>query len=312
MNLLTFDHLLSLLAPYANKETLSLHDASNIQLIITEAVTDYYVDFPMLKFLSRFLTQQAYEEIIEERNIEHLCGYIICNSSPKQQVRRRLSAPNGTITDIQSVTKFQIYNRKPSIILPNTYLSQYCCKDHYQASIFYRNQISNEALFSRKDILSAQPFPKNYPSTWYENGITCLEEVLAKHKEVKEQGKTLRDVISMLNGLRVGDEDNSKETNELVQLLNDFEIVEKDGGLVGDEEENDVRVSKSTNSLFLEEDDIDDDDDHEDDETEGDRFGSSNRTTAATSTSSSSSTQDKSRSIEGYITTDKYFGGYVV
>ena len=120
------------------------------------------------------------------------------------------------------------------MILPNTYLSQYCCKEHYQASLFYRNQLSQEAVFARKDILNVSPFPADYPSTWYENGITCLEEVLAKHKELKEQGKSLSEVISMMNGLSVVDESRNNETNELIKLIEDFEIVEKEGGLEGD------------------------------------------------------------------------------
>lgn len=278
MQPLTLEHLLSVLSPFANHgDNLSPQDASLIQLYITELLTDYYVDLPILKFLSRFLTPQAYEEIIEERNIEHLCGYITCNNTPKQQVRRR-SSNNGRPGDdiMQPITKYQIYNRKPSIILPNTYLSQYCCKEHYQSSIFYRNQISSEALFARKDILTIPPFPSSRPSTWYENGITCLEEVLAKHRELKDQGKSLKDIVSMMSGLNVDDTDGAtKDTSELIQLLNDFEIVEKEGGINGDDYDKDEKSGEVI----------------EDDET---------------------SAQDKSRGIDGYITTDKYFGGYVV
>ncbi|PVH17419.1 uncharacterized protein CXQ87_000304 [Candidozyma duobushaemuli] len=114
------------------------------------------------------------------------------------------------------------------MILPNTYLSQYCCKDHYQASMFYRNQLSEEAVFSRKDITVVPPFA-TIDGQWYENNITCLEEVLAKHRELKEQGKTLTDVIAMMSGLSVAD-GNDKETSELAKLIEDFDIVEHEGG----------------------------------------------------------------------------------
>lgn len=226
------------LKPFSDKELASPAEASRILLIIAELLIDHTVDLDLLKFLSRFLTQQTYDEIIEEKNIEHQCGYPLCNNSPKQQVRRLSSNSNGTTSaglgESSTSTKFQIYNRKPSMILPNTYLSQYCCKEHYQASLFYRNQLSQEAIFARKDILRISPFPSDYGTTWYENGITCLEEVLAKHKELKKQGKSLSEVISMMNGLSVADESRSNETNELIKLIEDFEIVEKEGGLEGD------------------------------------------------------------------------------
>lgn len=148
--------------PYANKELLTPAEALQLSLLITELLVDDYVDYSLLKFLSRFLTQQSYDEIIEERNIEHECGYPLCNNQPKLLVRRLSLNSNGTTTalmsDVGASTKYQIYNRKPSIILPNTYKSQYCCKDHYQASIFYRNQLSNEAIFARKDIMVIPPF----------------------------------------------------------------------------------------------------------------------------------------------------------
>ncbi|CAK7891789.1 hypothetical protein CAAN1_01S07118 [[Candida] anglica] len=277
MILLTIDALLSLLAPHANKENLSPTDASNVQLLITELLTDHHVDLPLLKFLSRFLTPQAYDEIVEERNIEHLCGYIVCDSSPRQPARRFSAGTHTSVTvpggssdgsGASSGSTFQIYNRKPSIILPNTYRSQYCCKEHYQASLFYSNQLSHEAVFARKHILSARPFPDNYPATWYENGITCLEEVLAKHRELRDQGKSLGDIISMMNGLSVVDTAASTgETRDLVQLLQDFDIVEKEGGIQGEEEDSEEQPE---------------------------------------------SAQESARGIDGYVTTDRCYGGYVV
>lgn len=248
--MLSVDTFLPYLAPFAHADILTPGDASRLLLVITEAVLDHTVDLPLLKFLSRFLTHQTYDDIVEERNIEHQCGYMTCNQSPVHKTRRRSLAGD---------PKFQIYNRKPSIILPNTFLSQYCCKDHYQASLFYRNQLSSEALFARKDIMTVPPFPVGAAS-WYENKIACLEEVLAKHKELRAEGKTLGDVIAMMSGLLVSDD---PETGELIRMIEDFEIVEKEGGVAGDA-----------------------DDEGAEDEDAG--------------------------AIEGYITTSKSFGGYVV
>ncbi|CUM64303.1 uncharacterized protein PRCAT00001903001 [Priceomyces carsonii] len=261
MNLLSLNDFLALIESFPKRDLLSPQEASKLLLIITELLVDHNVEPALLKFLSRFLTQQSYDDIVEERNIEHECGYILCNNAPQQRVRRLSANGNGTISaslnDPTASTKFQIYNRKPSMILPNTYLSQYCCKEHYQASLFYRNQLSSEAMFARKDILIASPFPPNYPSTWYENGITCLEEVLAKHAELKGQGKTLSDVITMMNGLSMADGHPSDETNDLIKLVEDFQIIERDGDTNDDDNElNDYdnydknKLSKSTDDYL--------------------------------------------------------------
>lgn len=256
MELITLESFVQRLHPFAAEDFVNPQDTSRLHLWLTELLVDHYVQFPLLKFLSRFLTQLALDDIIEERNVEHSCGYILCDKAPKQQVRRM----SNCTTPVD--TKFQISNRKPSMILPNTYLSQYCCKEHYQALIFYRNQISNEALFARKDILTAPPFPEEYPSNWYEKGITCLEEVIQAHK--REKGKTILEVITMMNGLSVDDEAPSQETNQLIKLIQDFEIVE-----------NETRY------------------DVEEEEEEEDR-------------------EVLAQNVEGYVTTNRHFGGYVV
>lgn len=254
VDILTLDAFLGQLAPYANKDMLTPAEASLLQLKIAELVLDHTIEIPLLKFLCRFLTQQSYDELVEERNIEHQCGYPVCNKSPKHQVRRLSHLGTGSM---ELATRYQIWNRKPSMILPNTYLSQYCCKEHYQASLFYRNQLSQEAVFARKEILMVPPFP-TVVGAWYENNVTSLEEVLAKHRELKEQGKSIGEVIAMMNGLSVAEGD--KDTAELVKLIEDFDIVEKEGGL----------------------DSIDTDYDKE------------------------------TASVDGYITTNRSFGGYVV
>lgn len=272
---LTIDAFLVHLAPYANKDMISPFEASSIQLKIAELVLDHTVDISLMKFLSRFLTQLSYDELVEERNIEHQCGYLLCDKSPRHQVRRMSHLGNGS-HKLETSTRFQIYNRKPSMILPNTYLSQYCCKDHYQALLFYRNQLSQEAVFSRKDITVLPPFP-NVSGSWYENNITCLEEVLARHRELKEHGKSLADVIAMMNGLSVAD-GNDPETNELVKMINDFEIVEHD--------------TTKRNPNYDIENALDDDDD--------DDISPLKKGDVA------------ARGVDGYITTGRSFGGYSI
>lgn len=258
MKNLDVETFLGYITPLGNKESLTPGEGLLLQLKIAELVLDNTIDVPLLKFLSRFLTQQSYDELVEERNIEHQCGYPLCGKSPKHQVRR---PSHGGV--LETATRYQIWNRKPSMILPNTYLLQYCCKEHYQASLFYRNQLSQEAVIARKNILVVPPFSP-VAGVWYENNITCLEEVLARHRELKQHGKSLSDVIAMMNGLLVTDGDSS-EVSDLMKLIHEFDIIEHD------------------NSNH--EDDLDD--------VEYDN-------------------ETASRGVDGYITTGRSFGGYVV
>ncbi|KAI3402914.2 hypothetical protein KGF56_004375 [Candida oxycetoniae] len=284
MQLLTLETFLPLLEPFANRELLTPAESLQVTLLVTELLVDDYVDFRLLKFLSRFFTQQSYDDVIEERNIEHECGYVMCNNQPKSLVRRLSLNSNGTtiahISDSGASTKYQIYNRKPSIILPNTYLSQYCCKEHYQASVFYRNQLSKEALFARKDITVVPPYAGD--QNFYENSITLLEEVIAKHKELKQEGKSMAEVIAMMNGLSVCEHEMNEDTIKLIKMIEDFDIVEREA----------VSEHGVKDKLF--EADNDNDDDDGDDEKED------------------SKRLSHSRNIEGYVTTNKSFGGYVV
>lgn len=270
--MLTIDTFLKFLKPFWGKEpTIPTEVASQVQLIIAELLVDNTTDLQLLKFLSRFLTQQAYDEIVEEKNIEHQCGYPPCNNSPKQHVRRLSTGGDSSKSEVVSSIKYQIYNRKPSMILPNTYLSQYCCKDHYRASLFYRNQLSLESIFARKDIFTADPFPSDHPSYWYENGTKCLEDVLKIHKDLKGQGKSLADVISMMSGLSMEENSITQETKDLIKLIEEFEIVEKEGILENDDYGTEERLEEELKVC-----------------------------------------NNTSNAIEGYITTDKQFGGYMV
>lgn len=54
-----------------------------------------------------------------------------------------------------------------------------------------------------------------------------LEEVIAKHKELKQEGKTMAEVVAMMNGLSMSGDEMNEDTNQLIKLIEDFEIVEK-------------------------------------------------------------------------------------
>lgn len=235
MESLTIDRVTQYLLPFANKEILTPGEATRLCLILTELLVEHTVDVPLMKFLSRFFTQEIYEDIIEERNIEHLCGYLLCDQKPRGKLGLfKFDGKNIVVDDPRRFNQYERDVYKKKLLWPRIYISSFCNRDHYRASLFYRNQLSDEAIFARKDIMIAPPFPSQYPDRWYEKNIICLEEVLAKHDELKEEGKTLSEVVSMMSGLEVSEE-KEKETDDLVKLIKDLEIVEKEGGVFGDD-----------------------------------------------------------------------------
>ena len=105
-----------------------------------------------------------------------------------------------------------------------------------------------------------------------------MEEVIAKHKELKQYGKSISEVIAMMNGLTVSDLNNNSElndeTNQLIKLIEDFEIVENnEPNMNGDLEEVDEEGYTQDNEENI---------------------------------------HNITNNVEGYVTSNKSFGGYVV
>lgn len=128
------------------------------------------VDPFFLKFCARFLTPDAYAEVIDERNVSHMCGYPLCSRVP---------------TNGQGSYKIEFMSKRIPIV--HTYLTKFCSKDHAQSSQFYEKQLSDESLFSRKDVTYL-----GYGHSAYEVQIALLEEL--QHMAHTEQ-KSLDEVI---------------------------------------------------------------------------------------------------------------------
>lgn len=113
------------------------------------------VDPYFLKFCSRFLTPSDFEEVIDERNISHTCGYPLCSKIP---------------TNNQGKYKIDFKSSHFSIIHP--YLTKFCSKEHAQSATFYQKQLSDESVFLRKDVCYLP-----YGKCKYERQIALLEEL---------------------------------------------------------------------------------------------------------------------------------------
>lgn len=132
-----------------NKETENI--LSDLLLLFTSVVDIYF-----LKFSSRFLTPETYDDAIRERNLRHICGYPLCTNQPLDS--------NGQYI-IGYANKILQYSAP--------YLLKYCCNDHSKASMFYRQQLSYEPVSMRTELTF---FP--YSKSPYESHIVILEELL--------------------------------------------------------------------------------------------------------------------------------------
>lgn len=190
--MITIDSFKPVLYSYGYSELTPLQ-ASKLQLALLDDLSQDECDSFFMKFLSRFITPEVYEELIQERIINKKCGYAMC-SNPPARIKDNFSK-----------------SFKESKLLPYNYLNSYCSKLCFQKSEIYKAQLSSEALFARKDVCL-----KNYGSMKYETNVKLLDEIL-KEKD----SASIADVLVKLDELDIsGDE-------KMVGVDNGIKIVEK-------------------------------------------------------------------------------------
>lgn len=204
MQVITIDSFKPTLLRYSHPDTLMPTEASRLSLSIIEELSEDVCDKFFLKFISRFLTKDSYSEILQERNINKICAYPMCCEAP------------GRIKDHYSKS----YQK--SKMLPYAYLNLYCSRLHYQCSEFYKTQLSDEAVFARKNI-TVEP----YGVMKYEVNITLLDEVYDKYLN---SDSSIIDIIKDLDTMTITDAKESKDEmmENMNQMLQDIKIVEKE------------------------------------------------------------------------------------
>ncbi|CAI4061505.1 hypothetical protein SUVZ_05G2300 [Saccharomyces uvarum] len=210
------------LIPFQKHRQLSIHEAEVITLEILGLLCDSECkDEETLKYLSRFLTPDMYQDLVDERNLNKRCGYPLCGTSP-ERIRDPFSMNDTT-------KKFLLENN------PYAYLSHYCSKFHFRCSQFYQVQLSDEALFARTAIhLFEDPEQDKHDVDFK---ITLFEELL--REKASED-----DIKSLISGLkRLGlnpDDDNTDKSDaeledDLSKWLAQIKIVENDNpSVLGD------------------------------------------------------------------------------
>lgn len=206
------------LKPFQNHRQLSIREAETISLELIGILCDSSCDDEeTLKYLARFLTQETYQDLIDERNLNKLCGYPLC-SKPPERVRDPFSVNDNT-------KRFMWDNN------PYAYLSTYCSKFHFRCSQFYRVQLSEEALFARTGVHLVHQNQDEREKVASQYKITLFEELL-REKSSEEDVKSLVAGLKKL-GIQSGgnlelSEDEQQTQDDLSKWMSEIKIVETD------------------------------------------------------------------------------------
>ncbi|SMN21701.1 similar to Saccharomyces cerevisiae YER139C RTR1 CTD phosphatase [Maudiozyma saulgeensis] len=238
------------LKPFQNHRQLSIKESETLTLDLLALLCDDEIENGnTLKYLAKLITPTTYDDLIEERNLNHLCGYPLCNRPPERNVHHSESTLHHGNTGVMSshqndaiIKRFLWENN------PYAYLSKFCSKFHFRCSQFYQVQLDENALFSRTGIHLINDTLKNKENNENENENTAYQVTL--FEDLLREKSTEEDVKSLIIGLKkLGLHNSSGETelsedklleDELSQWLSDIKIVENNNPpLMGDlEKEN--------------------------------------------------------------------------
>lgn len=175
-------------------------------------------DVQTFKYASRFLTPETYDELLIERTYEHVCGYPPCGLVPK------------SATGKNKIQGAHILNNKFDV--PWAYLRTYCSKQHYQASQFYRAQLSVEPVELRQGLWD------DYGHKEYDMNMILLEELTSE----ANVGKSMSEIVEGFTQMSLNDPELAKmnipttgdEITKLGKEIQEISLRERD------DDENDV------------------------------------------------------------------------
>lgn len=202
-----------ILNPYQQHRQLSIKESEDILLDIISLLCDSNLkDQETLKYLAKLITTDTYSSIIDERNMNKICGYPLCDQQPER------------VRDIFGMTettkKFMLEDN------PYWYLSRFCSRIHYRCSQFYQLQLSNDALFNRVGIhLANDTMTENLMENNKKYKITLLEGLLIQRATQDD----IKSVISDLKKLNIKEEKEKVEpitADALSKWLDDIKIDE--------------------------------------------------------------------------------------
>lgn len=208
----------NILIPYQKHRQLSMKEAQSLTLDILSILCDGQVkDEDTLIWLAKFLTPDTYSDLMDERNLNKLCGYPMCHASPERE---------RDPFEMSKVTKQFLWENNPY-----AYLSRFCSKYHFRCSQFYQVQLSDDALFSRTGIHLINDSMSTNIKLNDKYNVELMEAML-RNKATDEEFKRI--VLGMKRlGLDGSDQATNKSNTattpeDLAKWFEDFKIVENE------------------------------------------------------------------------------------
>lgn len=228
-HLISINEVFKLLEPYANISLLSAKDSNTIVFNLIELLMENSCNSTTLKYLSRLLTPESYEDLITERIINHYCGYPLCSYYSKSNINL---PSKKTLAD-----KFKILR---------SYNSKFCSKKHYQCSEFYKRQLNKDALWIRNNIFQ---LPLNYENS-YESKIILLDDVFEDKENNKNQNEKIDEIINLLKSMKVDESSNTtNNTNNITNTNTNNKIINTTNNI---NEKNKIKPDFDTDELISE------------------------------------------------------------
>lgn len=231
------DHIPSITTETVNEKVLSnfqkhrqltMRESEFLTLELLTLLCDSHVSDPKtLKYLARFLTPEAYDDLIEERNINNLCGYPLCRKPPERNKNDK--SYHTSRSDVAH--SYTVSHQHDAIIQrflwennPYAYLSKYCSKVHYRSSQLYQIQLSDEALFARTGIhLLNNTLRQDVNENEY--SIMLYEDLL---REKAESDGHETDIKAVIKGIKkLGFQDNGDSNANSIQNSEESRILEE-------------------------------------------------------------------------------------
>ena len=219
------------LSNFQKHRQLTMRESEFLTLELLTLLCDSHVSDPKtLKYLARFLTPEAYDDLIEERNINNLCGYPLCKSPPERNKNEK--SHYSSKSDVAH--SYTVSHQHDAIIQrflwennPYAYLSKYCSKIHYRSSQLYQIQLSDEALFARTGIHLLNDTLKQDQSNGNENEYSImLYEDLLREKTESDSHET--DIKAVIKGIkRLGFQESSDSHGNGIQNSEESRILEE-------------------------------------------------------------------------------------
>lgn len=221
-----------ILTPYQKHRQLSMKEAQDMTLDILSTLCDSQVsDEDTLKWLARFITPESYMDLMDERNLNKLCGYPMCHHPPERGRDPFAMSP---------VTKKFLWENNPY-----AYLSRYCSKFHFRCSEFYQVQLSDDALFTRTGVHLINDTLQTDNSVNEKYAIELME-VLLRNKATEEEIKNIVLGVKQIDlatkkgqtneeDNRNGEIKNVSSPEDLSIWLQEFKIIENENPSIIDD-----------------------------------------------------------------------------